>query len=154
MRANHLATVAFAKVVLAFCAPALADDAPPGLSSLFGWGNRYNPDWGADTPAINGFAVDKDIDGKVGYPLHVNGPSAVCRPAGGFTGYPSVVKGVLPPGLNFQGGEIKGIPTERGNWIVTVALSGITCNGSAYKGYERFEQQLRFHITGSGVVIQ
>jgi len=49
-------------------------------------------------------------------------------------------------------GDITGIPTARGHWIVTVSISNIQCNGLIY-GTLAFQQQLRFHITGSGEVI-
>jgi hypothetical protein len=57
---------------------------------------------------------------------------------------------VLPPGLSFSSAYyITGIPTERGHWIVTVELYDLSANGRTYNG---FQQQLRFHITGSGRV--
>jgi len=73
-------------------------------------------------------------------------------------------------------GDISGIPTERGTWIVTLKLANLTCNGHRFtmqgapdvfvenqgwknqddcvedgQGYCKLTT-IRFHITGSGTV--
>ncbi len=90
-----------------------------------------------------------DIDGQVGYKMYVSSPRGRCAPSGSWSGATSIVSGTLPPGLYFESHNITGIPTERGHWIVKLKLSSIQCNGSYYKD---FEQEIRFHITGSGKV--
>jgi hypothetical protein len=92
-----------------------------------------------------------DIDGKVGYPLNVDGPTAQgC--AGSWSSRPHVAEGSLPPGMSLQNNsDVSGIPTERGHWIVTMEMSNIACGGQAYP-LMTFKQQLRFHITGTGEV--
>ena len=101
-----------------------------------------------------------DVDGEVGHLLSVKGPKGDCHPPGhqwtekiSWTGSVSIVSGVLPPGLtmNMTTGDISGIPTERGHWIVTVSDSNISCGGQDYNDYS---EQLRFHITGTGKVIE
>ncbi len=97
-----------------------------------------------------------DIDGEVGYPLHVESPRANCQPGGSWTYSAEVSDGTLPPGVYMstasgEYGVIKGIPTQRGHWIVEVRAYNFRCQGNNYMG---FRQQLRFHIKGSGQVIQ
>jgi len=93
-----------------------------------------------------------DIDGKVGYPLFVNGPRANCIPSGHWsTSRERITSGTLPPGLTIQesAAHIKGIPEKRGHWIVHIKVDHLYCNGKSYSG---FDEELRFHITGSGRV--
>jgi hypothetical protein len=104
-----------------------------------------------------------DIQGEVGYPLTVRAPIGVCNGVWGrgYTASYRIVSGQLPPGLHFQcdngqwsGGlcpSIIGIPTERGHWIVNIELYDVQCGGHFYEG---FVQELRFHISGSGKVVQ
>ena len=116
-----------------------------GLSNLHGWNDT--PIYGNSTTASG-----IDIDGEVGHPVSVRGPSANCEPGGRWSSDTDVISGQLPPGLSEgSGGKISGIPTKPGHWIVEVKNSNITCNGQGYKGYT---QQLRFHIKGTGRVIQ
>ncbi len=97
-----------------------------------------------------GTAEAIDVNGDVGHPLTVSNPRANC--AGGWTANAAVLTGSLPPGLSFgQYNAITGIPTARGHWIVTVALTSRTCNGSTFRD---IHQQIRFHITGGGTVNQ
>lgn len=94
-----------------------------------------------------------DINGEVGHPVHVSGPQGKCLPSRQWFGRPSVVSGSLPPGLTLNSAPwtITGIPTERGHWIVRLKVSEIQCEGKSYKD---FEQELRFHITGTGKVFK
>lgn len=95
-----------------------------------------------------------DINGEVGHRLFVSGPRASCRPSGSWTANHSIIGGQLPPGLSVgQGFDIEGIPTEPGHWIVRVKLQNIQCEGMYFDECCAFEQELRFHITGSGKVI-
>ena len=108
-----------------------------------GWyGISYSNSWNGG---------QNDIDGRIGYALYVSSPKGRCAPSGKWTVNTSIVSGTLPPGmtLNSAPSTITGTPTERGHWIVTLRMSNIICNGSSYKD---FEQELRFHITGSGKV--
>ncbi len=104
-----------------------------------------------------GTAGDADINGEVGHPLYVSGPSGSCLPSHNWTLNMEVATGALPPGLEIvqvggsDYGAIKGIPTKRGHWIVTMHAYNFTCDD---KGYMGFTQQVRFHITGTGEVIQ
>ena len=134
-------------IAVSGCATASAPYVPPaGLSSLTGWNGAYYDN--------AGHASAIDINGEIGHPLFVKGSTANCTP-GDWTANNSVVSGSLPPGvvLGYQGehGGIGGIPTRRGHFIVTMAKKDISCNGKSYLG---FTQELRFHITGSGEVVQ
>lgn len=107
----------------------------PGMYNLTGW---------------NGWTAD--INGEVGHRLYVPGPKALCHPSRNWTGDTRIVTGRLPPGMSFIAGDnIEGVPTERGHWIVTLEMSNVTCQGNTYRG---ITQELRFHITGSGRVVQ
>ena len=94
-----------------------------------------------------------DIDGQIGYPLSVSGPRGRCVPSRVWAAVINVVSGTFPPGitLNAAPWTISGTPTDqaRGHWIVKLRLSDIECGGAHYAD---FEQELRFHITGSGKV--
>lgn len=97
-----------------------------------------------------------DIDGEVGHPVYVGNPTASCQPGGDWSLDVSVSSGSLPPGVHLSDesgkyGVIEGIPTDRGHWIVEMKADNLKCNGEYYMG---FTQQLRFHISGSGRVIQ
>lgn len=123
-------------------------------SGLWNWGwNGVDVSFPPD--ASVGTAASIDVDGQVGYPLYVSAPTARCRPGPGWSGQSYVETGSLPPGvnLNHEGkiDVIGGIPTERGHWIVGLRMANIQCNGSYFKD---FTQQIRFHITGSGQVVQ
>ena len=93
-----------------------------------------------------------DINGEVGYPLSVFQPQAHCE-SGGWNAQMEIVSGTLPPGLSFDNNNwrISGIPTERGHWIMRIKVKDIECNGVYCMGYT---QELRFHITGTGKVIE
>ncbi len=106
----------------------------PGLYSLKRWNN-----W------------NSDVNGKVGHRLYVHNPTADCRPSGKWTASVRIISGRLPPGLTLSSApwNIKGIPTKRGHWIVKIRLYNVKCGGKSYKG---FEQELRFHIAGTGRV--
>lgn len=101
----------------------------------------------------NGSDSDLDIDGKVGYPLNVYGPTAKVRPRStGWQATYQVTSGTLPDGMTMaDNGLISGIPTERGNYIATVECYNVTSGGLSYPN-QHTKQQLRFHITGSGEV--
>ena len=125
-----------------------------------------------------GTAEGIDINGEVGYPINPNGDvSGPCATSHGgnspcYVGSPlsaedpairdqwlydfEVVSGKLPPGVSIltdrnQYGRISGVPTERGHWIVTMKVKNIKFEGKYYDG---FTQELRFHITGTGKVIE
>jgi hypothetical protein len=111
------------------------EERSPGMYNLTGWNS-----WGAD------------VNGEVGHRLYVAGPTALCHPSRNWTADSRVASGQLPPGMTLNKSDnIEGVPTERGHWIVTLELDNVTCQGSSYKG---ITQELRFHITGSGRVVQ
>lgn len=109
----------------------------------------YKPGWYGVSKGWNDWK--SDIDGQVGYPLYVSSPGAWCRPSLKWTTNASIVSGTLPPGVTLNDGDftMSGTPKERGHWTVKLRLSNIRCEGSYYKD---FEQELRFHITGTGIV--
>ena len=120
-----------------------------GLSNLRGWDDT--PIYGNSTTASG-----KDIDGEVGYPIDVYGPTANCEPNGKWSLDVKVSSGTLPPGIflstkSGKYGDIEGIPTKRGHWIVEMSADNLKCEGKNVFG---FTQQLRFHIKGTGRVIQ
>lgn len=136
---------------LAWCS--LAIPAYARLSGTEGWERKTV--YFEEYEGLGGKAEDIDIDGEVGHPLSVYGPTANCS-TGSWTVNISVASGTLPPGLAVSKesstfGWIMGIPTERGHWIVTMDVSDNACGGESYEG---FTQQLRFHITGTGKVIE
>ena len=108
----------------------------PGLYGLNGWNNTKS---------------DTDINGEVGHPLAVDYPRADCVPSGHWS-FDQRVSGTFPPGMSLDSstGGISGLPTERGHWIVKMELYNLLCGGSSYEG---FTQTLRFHISGSGKVV-
>lgn len=108
---------------------------------------KLKPGWYGISTGWNNW--NSDIDGQVGYQLYVSAPTGRCEPSRSWSANVSIVSGNLPPGLRFESHRIIGIPTERGHWIVKLRLYDIQCGGSYYKD---FEQELRFHITGSGRV--
>ena len=132
-----VAAVATAGFLLA-CAAAPERDwtetAAPGLYGLQLWG-------------------PPDINAEVGHPVFVNGPRAWCLPSRRFSGRVSIESGRLPPGLALdnEGYHIKGIPTERGHWIVKLKYYDVHCGDKVYDGATT---EIRFHITGSGRVVQ
>jgi hypothetical protein len=129
--------------------------------------------WGHDTGG------GEDVPGQVGYSLTVNSPRFDC-PGPWYSSGPYIVSGELPPGLEMdEHGEISGVPTQRGHWIVGLKISNIRCNGVnytnsgmpdvvfdklfpgqdrsaciVYSGHDCELRTLRFHITGSGAVVQ
>lgn len=133
---------------LAFCFVTASGYA--GITEQYGW--NYKPVIYDGMDGHEGSVEGVDIDGEVGYPLFVKGATANCEPTHEWNGSAEVILGALPPGLTLQDNfDITGIPTERGHWIVSIKLSDIQCDGSYYMG---FTQQLRFHITGTGKVIE
>lgn len=58
-------------------------------------------------------------------PAYVNEPyTATIRAVGGLTPYTfKLAKGKLPPGLALQGGEIRGTPSEEGDFSFTISVS-------------------------------
>ena len=93
-----------------------------------------------------------DVNGEVGHRLYVDSPKGKCLPGRNWYADTSIVSGTLPQGLTMNNvGVISGIPTERGHWIVRLRKYNIQCEGKYYKDYE---QELRFHIKGTGKVIQ
>ena len=124
------------------------------FEDVHGWmgGNVTEENSGVSMPGV-------DIDGKVGYSLTAYGPRAVCKDDNGqdatWTLSPTIESGTLPPGVAIgspdSGFSISGIPTQRGHYIVTISFGSQHCNGTPEPA---FVQQLRFHITGSGEVVQ
>lgn len=141
MNAKVYSTVGFFIIVLNIAM--IIASAPAGKTTK----TVEKPGWYGISTGWNNWI--SDIDGQVGYKLYASSPRGRCAPSGSWTGATSIVSGNLPPGLYFESHNITGIPTERGHWIVKLKLSSIQCNGSYYKD---FEQELRFHITGTGKV--
>lgn len=112
--------------------------------------NTTQPGWYGITTGWNNWS---DVNGEVGHRLYVSNPRGRCEPGGGWTASASIVSGVLPPGLSLNDAPwaITGIPLERGHWIVRMKLYNISCNNQYFND---FEQELSFHITGSGKVVQ
>lgn len=142
------------KWIIAGAAAAFCLVATYGYAARFtdikGWSST--PVYYSGATGEEGTVSGIDIDGEVGHPLTVWNPTATCEPSHNWTLDAQVVSGSLPPGLDFgKSWQIEGIPTKRGHWIVTVRASNLMCEGSSYMG---FTQQLRFHITGTGDVIQ
>ncbi len=125
------------------------------LTNVRGWNASSFYPYGAE--GHEGTAADIDVNGEVGHPLYVSGPTGSCLPSHNWTLSIEAATGALPPGLEIvqvggsDYGAIKGIPTKRGHWIVTMHAYDFTCEE---KGYMGFTQQVRFHITGTGEVIQ
>ena len=120
------------------------------FTDIKGW--NYTPAYFDGVEGHEGTVDGIDINGEVGHPLDVNGPTALCEPSRNWTLDVEVTSGTLPPGLEFGNSwHVQGIPTKRGHWIVTVHAYNFTCESEKYMG---FTQQLRFHITGTGDVIQ
>ncbi len=74
----------------------------------------------ATTP---GEALDIKVDALP--PAYIGEPyAAVIRAVGGLTPYQyKLDKGTLPPGVSLQGGEIRGTPTEKGDFSFTITAS-------------------------------
>ena len=124
------------------------------FNNIKGW--NHTEVWFSGASGEEGNVSGIDIDGEVGHPVHVGSPRANCEPGGDWTLSVEVQSGTLPPGLSLstrsgEYGQIKGIPTKRGHWIVEMRAYNLKCLGKNYMG---FTQQLRFHISGSGRVIQ
>jgi hypothetical protein len=148
VRAKWLVTA-----VLVLCAAASVVYAA-SFTNVKGW--NYASTFYEGVQGKEGTASDVDIDGEVGHPVYVSSPTALCEPSRSWNLSIEVASGVLPPGLELirEGsdyGAIKGIPTKRGHWIVTMHAYDLKCEGGNYMG---FTQQLRFHISGTGEVIQ
>jgi hypothetical protein len=129
-----------------------AESGKPGLYGVSGWSPQWERPYCATGGGLSS-CISLDIDGEVGYPLTVNGPTASCRPGGSWSASPvEITASKLPPGLSFNDSfGITGIPTQRGHWPLGLKLATITCNGRTYDG---LTQQLRFHIKGSGRVVE
>ncbi len=74
----------------------------------------------ATTP---GEALDIKVDALP--PAYIGEPyAAIIRAVGGLTPYQyRLDKGTLPPGVSLQGGEIRGTPTEKGDYSFTITAS-------------------------------
>ena len=134
-------------LVLSFCTVAFCR----GLSNIRTWANSGQFYYDAFGP--RGVDGCTDINGEVGHSLSLNGPTADCEPSGQWNCQIRVASGTLPPGISIDDiGNITGIPTERGHWIVTMKVSNIQCNGEPTN--MDYTQKLCFHITGTGKVIE
>lgn len=142
-----IATIGF--ILACIDAPPRQYSPPTGMSGLTGW-NGSGIWFDSENHIYRGSI---DINGEVGHPLYVGSCRATCEPGGQWTANHRILSGSLPPGMDFNTNNsgIEGIPTERGHWIVQLELYDITCNGSTYAG---IKQELRFHISGTGRVIQ
>lgn len=107
------------------------------------------PGWYGIVQGWNNWTTN--VEGQVGYQLYVSGPTGRCEPSKSWSGGASLIAGTLPPGLTLNSAPftISGIPKERGHWLVKLRMSNIQCGGLYYKD---FEQELNFHITGTGKV--
>ena len=150
-----VSAIAISGIVIGFSSTgvgARSSQEAPGLYRMTGWsvgGNSYQYAWVPG--AAENVAYGIDVNGELGHPLYVSAPTGHCT-ATDFTATKGIRSGRFPGGVSMDSnGAITGIPTERGHFIVTLALSELTCNGSTYTG---FRQELRFHITGSGQVVQ
>lgn len=83
--------------------------------------------------------------GKVGHHT-VMDPRAYCG-AVWNTNYATnqVTGGQLPPGLEFNGSDIQGIPQIPGDWVVRILFTQLECQGKTYPDYE---VTVRIHIEG------
>jgi|SRR5579864_9565853 len=131
----------------------------------------------------HGWTPKGDVDGKVGYPLSITGPRMV-RDDPNYPNWTAdivIESGQLPPGLIMREsgantGDISGVPTERGTWIVIFKIANLTSNGHRFtmqgapdvlvenQGWKNQDDcvedgqgycsltTIRFHITGSGKV--
>lgn len=108
----------------------------PGLYALTGWNSGIG-----------------DINGEVGHRMDVNGPTANAVPGGHWKSSYRIISGSLPPGLEIDNAHdhIVGIPERRGHWVVVLELYDVSTDDNSYQG---FTQELRFHITGSGTVVE
>lgn len=142
-------------VVLISCAKTAPEPVrTPGIYGVIGWKGSTCFDQEMS-------CTDVDYDLQVGYPMTLQGPEVNCYPNWRWESTPTTIEsGTLPPGMKFVHGRwgggyggmvesITGIPTERGHWIVKLRMGTILCNGDTYKGYV---QDVRFHVTGTGVV--
>lgn len=143
----------------------------PGIYDGEGWGGMgvYNGEYDPTNPAnhdtshgatINCWcAADLEVNGDVGHPVFVSGPVARCVDYNGArtswyrNGDVKILTGKLPPGLTIDDrGNIRGIPTDRANYIVNLLYGdSLQCG---FQNFAPFEQQIRFYIKGTGEVIQ
>lgn len=116
----------------------------PGLYDVTGWNGAY-----VSLPAQQASAIEINLE--VGHKMNLARPTADCvSPTKKWTNYTDIVSGELPPGVYIENGsEISGTPEKRGHYTAVVEQSDINCNDSYYGS---FKQELRFHVTGSGIV--
>ena len=102
-----------------------------------------------------------DANGEVGHPLNVKGLSSLYLTdhsgnAIKWSAEWEVTEGSFPPGIHFNNdSSIGGIPTERGHWIVTLRAYNLQMAACAEgPNPPSFKQQIRFHISGTGKVIE
>jgi hypothetical protein len=76
-----------------------------------------------ESPDANATALSIKVDALP--PAYVNEAyTATIRAVGGLTPYTyKLSKGNLPPGLSLQGGEIRGTPSEEGDYTFTISVS-------------------------------
>ena len=119
-------------------------------------GGYYYEQWHANDPGLHSVRYNLgDVNGEVGHRFAHTILRADCQPRNNWTYDLDLVSGSLPPGLSFdprQLGDIIGIPAERGHWIAQLAISNFTCNGERWSAWDGV-QEIRFHISGTGRVI-
>lgn len=76
-----------------------------------------------ESPDANATALSIKVDALP--PAYINEAyTATIRAVGGLTPYTyKLSKGTLPPGLSLQGGEIRGTPTEKGDFTFTITVT-------------------------------
>jgi hypothetical protein len=128
-----------------------------GFGLLTGCADLFDEDASRETEKPGLYDVEfigGDINGEIGHPLSVSSARGRCVPdQKSWTASSHIISGSLPPGLNINdhNSGISGIPTERGHWIVKQELYNSECSGMSMNDHVR---DLRFHITGSGKVVQ
>ncbi len=140
-------------LVLSGCMPTYSAPPPPkapGLYSVTGWGGASC--WGMTSGNDHGTCNGIDLYGTVGHPFNAEGPRANCVPGGQWSNSTTLTSGTLPPGLTWENsGDITGIPTTSGHWILEMNDNPLTCGGTTYIG---FVQEVRIHIGGGGPVVE
>jgi len=132
------------------------------FATSYGYAGYFNnvKGWNDSSPTTmtDASVSSIDVDGEVGHLFSIQGMTAACMPSHNWWwSSMNITSGTLPPGMKMDDkGVISGIPTERGHWIVDIGVSGIACaDAGPLPGYwQNFRQEIRFHIKGTGKVIE